>query len=260
MKLTYSLATFCAVIALGVAGAQAQQGGQQPSYAVATPPVTSPLSAPAGKDSNAINIALPGAVNTGPIDPKTWKYGNAPAYTVAGGAKIWNPAMAKLKAGGKLTGGTSFNVTDPNVYCAQANSGYDFIWTEMQHSTTTWDQAAKMWISCPYARAVPGVRVAYTAEKEIQHAMDSGALVLMVPTIDTVEEATEARNWAMFPPLGRRSQGGGYAFAADMYGNVPGGYRQTINDNVVLVLMIETLEGVKNAAEIAKIQIGRAHV
>jgi 2-keto-3-deoxy-L-rhamnonate aldolase RhmA len=123
----------------------------------------------------------------------------------------------------------------------------------MQHSSTTWDEAAKMWGACPYARAVPGVRVAYTDEKEIQHAVDNGALVVVVPTIDTVEEAIAARDWAFFPPLGRRSQGGGYAFAANMYGSVPGGYRQTINDNLVLILMIETLEGVKNAAAIAKV-------
>jgi 2-keto-3-deoxy-L-rhamnonate aldolase RhmA len=38
-----------------------------------------------------------------------------------------------------------------------------------------------------------------------------------------------------------------------MWGGVPGGYRATFNDNVVLILMIETLEGVKNAAEIAKV-------
>jgi hypothetical protein len=33
-----------------------------------------------------------------------------------------------------------------------------------------------------------------------------------------------------------------------MWGGVPGGYRATINDNLVLILMIETLEGLKNAA------------
>ena len=38
-----------------------------------------------------------------------------------------------------------------------------------------------------------------------------------------------------------------------MWGNVPGGYRNTINDNVVLILMIETLEGLKNADAIAKV-------
>ena len=38
-----------------------------------------------------------------------------------------------------------------------------------------------------------------------------------------------------------------------MWGGVPGGYRNTINDNVVLILMIETLEGLKNADQIAKV-------
>jgi len=67
------------------------------------------------------------------------------------------------------------------------------------------------------------------------------------------EEAIAARNWTYFPPLGRRSNGGGQAFGGAMWGSVPGGYRATFNDNVVLIVMIETLEGVKNAAEIAKV-------
>ena len=75
-----------------------------------------------------------------------------------------------------------------------------------------------MWRTCPYAKAVPGVRVAYTDEREIQHALDAGALVIVVPTMDTVEEAIEARNWTYFPPLGRRSNGGGQAFDASMWG------------------------------------------
>ncbi len=83
--------------------------------------------------------------------------------------------------------------------------------------------------------------------------MPAGALVLFVPTVDTVEEAREAVNWAYFPPLGRRSLGGGQAYDPNMWGSVPGGYRNTINDNLVLILMIETLEGLKNADEIAKV-------
>jgi 2-keto-3-deoxy-L-rhamnonate aldolase RhmA len=110
-----------------------------------------------------------------------------------------------------------------------------------------------MWRTCPHARAVPGVRVAYADEREIQHAVDAGALVVVVPTVDTVEEAVAARNWTYFPPLGRRSSGGGPAFSADMWGGVPGGYRNTINDNIVLILMIETLDGLKNADLIAKV-------
>ena len=158
-----------------------------------------------------------------------------------------------MMQGAKVTGGTVRAVGEPTTYCAMANAGYDFIWTEMQHSPSSWDNAVKSWQSCPRARAVPGVRIAYTDEKEIQQALDGGALVLVVPTVDTVEEALQARDWAFFPPLGRRSLGGGAAFATEMWGGVPGGYRNTINDNLVLILMIETLEGLKNADAIAKV-------
>src|SRR3989442_3763323 len=123
----------------------------------------------------------------------------------------------------------------------------------MQHNDRDWGAVARMWRTCPYAKAVPVVRVDYTDEREIQHALDAGALVVVVPTIDSKAEAIEARNWTYFPPLGRRSNGGGQAFDPAMWGNVPGGYRNTINDNVVLVEMIETLEGLKDADQIAKV-------
>ena len=219
-------------------------GAQQPKDAF-------PLAAPAGKDSNARQVAPPGAANQGAFDNSNWKYGNA--FTPPPGSRIWNPARLKLMQGGKLVGGTVRGVRDPSTYCAMANAGYDFIWTEMQHEPSSWSDVVNAWKTCPHAKAVPGVRVAYTDEREIQHALDGGALVLVVPTVDTVEEAREAVNWAYFPPLGRRSLGGGAAFHPDMWGSVPGGYRNTINDNLVLILMIETLEGLKNADEIARV-------
>jgi len=210
-----------------------------------------PLAAPAGKDSGAKTKALPGAANTGAIDPSTWKYG--PQFNPPANSKIWNPVKLKLKQGQKVTGGTLFSSTDPATYCAMANAGYDFIWTEMQHDQRDWGLAARMWRTCPHAKAVPGARVAYADEREIQRATDAGALVIVVPTVDTVEEAIAARNWTYFPPLGRRSNGGGQAFDGSMWGGVPGGYRQTINDNIVLIVMIETLEGIKNAHAIAQV-------
>ena len=250
---------------LGLAAFAAQSPGSASPQAPQKPPATAdpyannadpgaakfPLAAPAGVDSHARSTAPRGAVNQGAFDPAAWKYGSA--FDPPAGAKIWNPVKLKLLQGGKVTGGTLFGATDPSTYCAMANAGYDFIWTEMQHGQRDWDQVARMWRTCPHAKAVPGVRVAYTDEREIQHALDAGALVVVVPTVDTVEEAIAARNWTYFPPLGRRSNGGGQAFDAAMWGDVPGGYRSTVNDNVVLILMIETLEGLKNADESAKV-------
>jgi len=104
-----------------------------------------------------------------------------------------------------------------------------------------------MWTS------VPGVRVPYADEFQIQHAMDEGALVIIVPTVRTVEEGEAGRDWTYFPPLGKRSRGQGQAYSPEFWGNVPGGYRETINDNVVLIEMIETVGGAAQAKQIASI-------
>ena len=246
-----------ACAALGIAAFAAQQPPQptptaDPYANNANPGATQfPLAAPAGRDSNARNVAPPGAANQGVFDQATWKYGTA--FNPPAGSKIWNPVKLKMMHGEKVTGGTLFSATDPATYCAMANAGYDFIWTEMQHNDRDWGAVARMWRTCPYAKAVPGVRVAYTDEREIQHALDAGALVIVVPTVDSKAEAIEARNWTYFPPLGRRSNGGGQAFDGGMWGGVPGGYRNTINENVVLIEMIETLQGLQDADEIAKV-------
>jgi 2-keto-3-deoxy-L-rhamnonate aldolase RhmA len=253
-RLIHAVAGVAAVLTLGAAAAP-----QVPAPASADPYANNaaagalqfPLAAKPGVDSGALRTAPAGAVNTGPFDPRTWKFG--PAYDLPGGPQIWNPVKLKMMQGGKVTGGTLFAATDPSTYCAMANAGYDFIWTEMQHDSRDWGPAARMWRTCPHAKAVPGARVSHTDEREIQHALDAGALVVVVPTVDTVEEAILARDLTFFPPLGRRSNGGGQAFDPGMWGSVPGGYRATANDNIVLILMIESLEGLKNAEAIAAV-------
>ncbi len=268
MKATTHVAALVLLLAAGMMSASGQAPAGQPAAQPPARPAQTPnadpyfnnpdagalkfpLAAPAGRDSGAAATPPAGAVNSGPFNPATWKYG--PAFNPPATARVWNPVRLKMQQGGKVTGGTVFAATDPSTYCAMANAGYDFIWTEMQHDQHDWQAVARMWRTCPHAKAVPGARVAYTDEREIQHALDAGALVIVVPTVDTVEEAIQARDWTYFPPLGRRSNGGGQAFDAAMWGGVPGGYRQTSNDNIVLILMIETLEGVKNVEAIAKV-------
>ena len=259
MNRWFLITVLCAAVGMVSFHARGQsQAGQQPRpnadpYANNAAPgaLKFPLAAPAGKDSGAITKAPAAAVNQGVIDEKTWKYGHN--FDAPPNSKIWNPVKLKLMRGEKVTGGTVFASSDPSTYCAMANAGYDFIWTEMQHDSRDWENVAKMWATCPHAKAVPGVRVAYTDEREIQHAMDAGALVIVVPTVRTVEEGRAARDWTYFPPLGKRSLGGGPAFSASFWGTVPGGYRATINQNVVLIEMIETIGGAAQAREIAAI-------
>jgi 2-keto-3-deoxy-L-rhamnonate aldolase RhmA len=160
---------------------------------------------------------------------------------------LYNTAKQKLKEGKPIVGATVFS-PDPNIYCAMANSGYDFMWIEMQHSPLTFEDVSKMIWACRGSKAMPFIRVPDADEGNIQKATDIGALGIIVPTVDTVEKAEAAVRYSKYPPFGRRSQGNG------QYGALYGAdYRQTANDNMVVVVMIETPTGVENAEKIASV-------
>jgi 4-hydroxy-2-oxoheptanedioate aldolase len=160
---------------------------------------------------------------------------------------LYNSVKQKLKDGKQVVGATVL-LSDPEVYCAVANAGYDFTWIEMQHAPLTYQDVARMIAACKGAPAIPFIRVPDAAEGDIQKALDVGALGIMIPMVDTVEKAQDAVRFAKYPPIGRRSQGSG------QYGSLWGrGYRQTFNDNVIIVAMIENPAGVAIADQIAAV-------
>ncbi len=161
--------------------------------------------------------------------------------------RTYNTAKAKLMAGKAVVGGT-VSTSDPNIYCAMANAGFDFTWIEMQHSPLMFSEVAKMIWACRGAGAIPFIRVPDATEGAIQKATDIGALGIVVPMVATADKARDAVKYAKYPPLGRRSRGGG------QYGRLWGSdYRETANDNIMVVVMIESPLGVSNVAEIAAV-------
>src|SRR5689334_3017025 len=120
----------------------------------------------------------------------------------------------------------------------------------MQHSTLEFKDVERMIAACPKAAATPMIRLPDAQEWHIQHATDIGALGVIVPTVDDVDRAREAAKWARYPPVGRRSAGSGQAMR--LWG-ASGPYRQTINDNMLVVVMIESPTGVANAYDIASV-------
>jgi len=164
-------------------------------------------------------------------------------------APLYNTVKAKLLAGKQVFSFTQ-TTADPAGYCEKAKH-YDYTWFEMQHSTLEYKDIEAMIAACPRAAATPMIRLPDAQEWHIQHAMDIGALGVVIPTVDDVDRAREGAKWARYPPVARRSQGQG------QYGLIWGingiNYRQTINDNTLVVVMIETPTGVANAFDIASV-------
>jgi 2-keto-3-deoxy-L-rhamnonate aldolase RhmA len=149
---------------------------------------------------------------------------------------------------------TSYTISsfDADLYCEVAKH-YDYIWFEMQHSTMSWDDVRRMMVACPGPHAAPMIRMPDALESSVQKATDIGVLGIIIPTVDDALEARDAARFARYPPTGRRSSGGGSftQVLAPLLSPRNLEYRPTINDNMLVTVMIETLEGVANANEIA---------
>src|SRR5690606_31595543 len=169
------------------------------------------------------------------------------AAQAADAGAMYNTVKQKLARGEQVVGGT-VGTADIDVYCAMANAGFDFLWIEMQHSPLSYSQVAAMIRACP-GPALPFIRVPDATEGDIQTAVDIGALGVIVPMVDTLEKIQNAVTFAKYPPIGKRSQGGG------QYGALWGReYRQAANDNILIVAMIENPGGVEIVEEIAALE------
>lgn len=162
---------------------------------------------------------------------------------------LYNTTKQKLLEGKQVFSFTQTRFDIPG-YC-EAAKHYDYTWFEMQHSTLEFKDVEAMIAACPHAGAIPMIRLPDAQEFHIQHATDLGALGVVIPTVDDVERAREAAKWARFPPVARRSSGGGQA--SRIWGINGINYAETFNDNMLVVVMIETPTGVANAFDIASV-------
>ncbi|KAK7437714.1 hypothetical protein VKT23_018430 [Stygiomarasmius scandens] len=86
---------------------------------------------------------------------------------------------------------------------------------------------------------------------QIKYALDAGARGVLVPMVSTAEKAKEIASDARYPPVGRRGFGGAYTHGN--WGLTRGEYFKNANDNVIVLVQIETAEAVKNVKEIAEV-------
>lgn len=129
---------------------------------------------------------------------------------------------------------------------AAARSRPDGIVLDLQHGL--WDRRdleAAIGIVPPEIPVL--VRVAENSATAIGQALDAGAAGVIVPLVETAKQAAKAVSYARFPPHGIRS-GGGVRPLADFIS-----YTQAAERGIILMVMIETAKGVKNARRIAKV-------
>lgn len=158
-----------------------------------------------------------------------------------------NPVKAKLRAG-EPTFGTWLTLAD---YCASrvlARMNWDWLTLDIEHSAIDWAHAATIFGAIADAGCVPLARLPDGEHTTIKRTLDAGAWGVVIPMVETVEQAQAAIAAAKYPPLGNRSVGGG--MHAMNFGATAGDYYRQANDEILVVLQTESPTGVANAEAI----------
>lgn len=161
-----------------------------------------------------------------------------------------NP-VKKALADGQAVLGATITAASPDVAATLAGAGYDFLWLEMEHSALTLETARNMILATRGLKAVPFVRVPFNEPWLAKRALDIGALGVIFPFTNTRQLAEQAVKACKYPPLGVRGYGPGLALSR--WGFAGDDYAKFANDNVLVVTIIETREGVENVEAIASV-------
>jgi 4-hydroxy-2-oxoheptanedioate aldolase len=147
--------------------------------------------------------------------------------------------------------GLFLNSHSPTVAEQLAYSGYDWLLVDTQHGPMGFVELSAMLAGIANGGAISMVRVAgYHDRGGIQQSLDMGANGVLVPYINTAEEARQAVSCARYPTAGTRS-----VYFPQRSMNKAGllGYAGAANDNVILALQVETADCIKNIDAIAAV-------
>jgi 4-hydroxy-2-oxoheptanedioate aldolase len=158
-----------------------------------------------------------------------------------------NPVKRKLAAG-EPTFGTWLSIGELYATRVLARMGFDWLTLDLEHSPIDWAHAAALFGAVADAGCVPLVRVPEGSHHYIKRVLDAGAWGIVVPMVDTVEQARRAIAAAKYPPQGNRSVGGG--MGAMNFGTTSDEYYRRANDEIVVVLQTESPQGIANAPDI----------
>jgi 4-hydroxy-2-oxoheptanedioate aldolase len=138
----------------------------------------------------------------------------------------------------------------PSAFSAElmGRAGFDWVCVDTQHGLVGYDQMAVMLQALSITGTPAFVRVPWNNPGDIMKALDAGAQGVIVPMVNSAEEARQAVGACRYPPDGYRSWGPiRAALGVDGYAPATG------NRRVVVAVMIETVAGVEAADEIASV-------
>lgn len=162
-----------------------------------------------------------------------------------------NDAKRRLKAGERLSA-CWIQLASPLAAEIVAQSGYDIAVIDGEHAPIEPANLYPLVQALGAYPCMPMVRAPWNDFVSIKRLLDCGAMGVHIPYVSTKEEAERAVQACKYPPRGVRGIAG--SPKACGFGGNRGRYLQRANDEILVVIAIETLEGANNIEEICEIE------
>lgn len=168
-------------------------------------------------------------------------------------AQLFENRVKQLVKAGKKTAGAWAQLCSPLAAECLARGGFDWILIDMEHAQGDMQTLIGQFhaIAAAGTGAVPFVRVPWNDLVWIKRILDAGAYGLMIPYVNTKEEAVRAIQACKYPPQGIRGIAGSIRAAG--FGRDSAGYLKRANDELFIMLQVETPQAVENLEAIASV-------
>jgi len=160
------------------------------------------------------------------------------------------PFLEKMRQG-EICFGTWITFFDPTVTEVLSQCGFDFLFLDTEHAPMTPDLMQNHLLALKGSGVTSIVRVPWNDRIHIKWILDIGADGIMVPTIRSADELREAVDYSHYPPMGSRGLG---PRRPAQYERRYAEYVRRANDEVILVAMIEHIDGVRDIERIVQVR------
>ncbi len=162
-----------------------------------------------------------------------------------------NPVKKKLAEGGVAVGSFLVEFATPGIPRILAAAGSEFVIYDQEHTGWSVEMLRPLIFASHASGIVPIVRVPATEKHLIAAVVDAGAMGVMVPWVESAEQARRIVEAAKYPPEGKR--GAGPMYPDEMTGDLAA-TMASMNREQLIVVMVETVAGVEHADEIAAVE------
>src|SRR3981081_2425427 len=157
-----------------------------------------------------------------------------------------NAAKTRLKKNQLAVGIGVRLVRNVDIIKVMKAAGFDWLFLDLEHGGMSIQTACEISVAAQDSRLAPIVRVPYGELAMATRVLDGGALGIVIPHVNTAEEAREIADRLRYPPRGHRSVGGGQA-QFDYAPMKMADMTKQSDENTLITVIIETHKGVENA-------------